>query len=247
MTVFAVSLLSGGLDSTVVTSYAARHIENLNALTFEYGQSNLKEIACAKRITSVMNINHRIIDISFVQSLSWYSSLTTPGDFQTPINRQTDEITTNIPITYVPLRNTIFLSLAAAALESEVLNEIENKQIDKSKVSAKLFMAPNSIDYSGYPDCRPEFFQSAKNTINLGSKLATEYDIPIEIVTPIIDKTKAEIIQMGIKLKSPINLTWSCYKDEEQPCNKCDSCILRSRGFSELGIADPSINTNQPQ
>tara|TARA_B100001245_G_scaffold23946_1_gene15727 strand:- start:170 stop:484 length:315 start_codon:yes stop_codon:yes gene_type:complete len=102
-------------------------------------------------------------------------------------------------------------------------------------------MAPNAIDYSGYPDCRPEFFKSAINTINLGSKLSTEYDVHIEIVTPIIDKTKAEIIQLGMKLHSPIELTWSCYDGGQKPCNQCDSCILRARGFAELGIKDPSF------
>ena len=102
-------------------------------------------------------------------------------------------------------------------------------------------MAPNAIDYSGYPDCRPEFFASAIKTINLGSKLSTEYDVDIEIVTPIIDKTKAEIIQMGIQLNSPIKFTWSCYGGGKMTCNHCDSCILRARGFHELGIQDPAL------
>ena len=241
MTSFGVSLLSGGLDSTIVTSYAVREIECLNAVTFKYGQTHVKEIDCAKNITTVLKINHKVIDISFVQNLSWYSSLTNPDDFTAPTKRPEKEIGENIPITYVPLRNTIFISLAAAALESDVLNAIENKKLDPSTISAKLFMAPNAIDYSGYPDCRPEFFESAINTINLGSKLSTEYDVHIEIVTPIIDKTKAEIIQLGMKLHSPIELTWSCYDGGQKPCNQCDSCILRARGFAELGIKDPSF------
>ena len=241
MTSFGVSLLSGGLDSTIVTSYAVREIECLNAVTFKYGQTHVKEIDCAKNITTVLKINHKVIDISFVQNLSWYSSLTNPDDFTASTKRPEKEIGENIPITYVPLRNTIFISLAAAALESDVLNAIENKNLDPSTISAKLFMAPNAIDYSGYPDCRPEFFESAINTINLGSKLSTEYDVHIEIVTPIIDKTKAEIIQLGMKLHSPIELTWSCYDGGQKPCNQCDSCILRARGFAELGIKDPSF------
>jgi 7-cyano-7-deazaguanine synthase len=241
VTSFGVSLLSGGLDSTIVTSYAVREIECLNAVTFKYGQTHVKEIDCAKNITTVLKINHKVIDISFVQNLSWYSSLTNPDDFKAPTKRSEKEIGENIPITYVPLRNTIFISLAAAALESNVLNAIENKKLDPSTISAKLFMAPNAIDYSGYPDCRPEFFKSAINTINLGSKLSTEYDVHIEIVTPIIDKTKAEIIQLGMKLHSPIELTWSCYDGGQKPCNQCDSCILRARGFAELGIKDPSF------
>jgi len=241
VTGFGVSLLSGGLDSTIVTSYATREVECLNAITFEYGQTHVREIDCAKNIASVLKINHKVIDISFVQNLSWYSSLTNPNEFKTPTKRPEKEISENIPITYVPLRNTIFLSLGAAALESEVLNAIENKQIDASTISAKLFMAPNAIDYSGYPDCRPEFFDSAINTINLGSKLSTEYNVNIEIVTPIIQKTKAEIIQWGMKLNSPIELTWSCYGAGNTPCNHCDSCILRARGFAELGIQDPTL------
>jgi len=242
---FGVSLLSGGLDSTIVTSYAAREIEYLNAITFNYGQTHVKEIDCAKNIASILKINHKIIDISFVRNLSWYSSLTNPDDFKTPTKRPEKEIGENIPITYVPLRNTIFISLAAAALESDVLNAIENKNLDPSTISAKLFMASNAIDYSGYPDCRPEFFESAINTINLGSKLSTEYDVHIEIVTPIIDKTKAEIIQLGTKLNSPIELTWSCYDGGQKPCHQCDSCILRAQGFAELGIKDPSLRDSK--
>jgi 7-cyano-7-deazaguanine synthase len=245
VTDFGVSLLSGGLDSTIVTSYAAREVECLNAITFKYGQTHVKEIDCAKNITSTLKINRKVIDISFVQHLSWYSSLTNPDDFKTPTKRPKNEISKKIPITYVPLRNTIFLSLGAAALESEVLNAIENENINPSNISAKLFMAPNAIDYSGYPDCRPEFFASALNTINLGSKLSTEYDVTIEIVTPIIHKTKAEIIQMGMELNSPIELTWSCYDGGQDPCNDCDSCILRARGFHELGINDPSLSDSK--
>lgn len=241
MTDFGVSLLSGGLDSTIVTSYAAKEVEFLNAITFNYGQTHVKEIECAKSITSVLKINHKVIDISFVQNLSWYSSLTNPDHFKTPTKRPVKEISENIPITYVPLRNTIFLSLAAAALESEVLNAIENEKKDSSSISAKVFMAPNAIDYSGYPDCRPEFFAAAIKTINLGSKLSTEHGVDIEIVTPIIDKTKAEIIQMGIELDSPIKLSWSCYDGGQTPCNHCDSCILRARGFNKLGIKDPAL------
>ena len=244
MTDFGVSLLSGGLDSTVVTSYAATKVTRLNALTFNYGQTHVKEIECATNITSTLNISHKVIDISFVQNLSWYSALTNPDEFKTPTDRPTKEISENIPITYVPLRNTIFLSLAAAALESEILNAIETNKLDTTNISAKVFMAPNAIDYSGYPDCRPEFFASAIKTINLGSKLSTEYDVDIEIVTPIIDKTKAEIIQMGIQLNSPIKFTWSCYGGGTMPCNHCDSCILRARGFQELGIQDPALRNS---
>ncbi len=245
MTVFGVSLLSGGLDSTIVTSYAAEEVDHLHAITFKYGQTHVKEIDCAKNITSALKINHKVIDISFVQNLSWYSSLTNPGKFKTPTQRPETGISENIPITYVPLRNTIFLSLGAAALESEVLNAIEEKHLDASTISAKLFMAPNAIDYSGYPDCRPEFFYSAINTVNLGSKLSTEYDVDIEIITPIIHKTKAEIIDLGMKLNSPIELTWSCYGAGETPCNYCDSCILRARGFAELGIQDPTLGNSK--
>ena len=139
------------------------------------------------------------------------------------------------------MRNTIFLSLAAAYLESRVLYAIEVEGADALEVAASVYMAPNALDYSGYPDCRPEFYESMRRTMELGSKLWTEYGVPIRIETPIIDLTKAEIATLGTRLGAPLEQTWSCYEGGEVPCGSCDSCILRARGFAEAGIPDPLL------
>jgi 7-cyano-7-deazaguanine synthase len=148
---------------------------------------------------------------------------------------------TSIPITYVPLRNTIFLSLAAAYLESQVLYAIEKDSVSPQDVEARIYMAPNAIDYSGYPDCRPEYFQKMTEALDYGSKLWTEYQIPIQVKTPIIELSKMEIVKLGLRLKAPLELTWSCYQGGEAPCGSCDSCLLRAKGFAEAGVLDPAL------
>ena len=139
------------------------------------------------------------------------------------------------------MRNTIFLSLSAAYLESRALYSIEVEGTDASDVSASVYMAPNALDYSGYPDCRPEFYENMRRTLELGSKLWSEYAVSIKIETPIIDLSKAEIAALGIRLGAPLEHTWSCYKGGELPCGLCDSCILRARGFAEADIPDPLL------
>jgi 7-cyano-7-deazaguanine synthase len=146
-----------------------------------------------------------------------------------------------IPITYVPLRNTFFITLAAAFVESQVLDLIEREQIAPSQVGASLFIAANAIDYSGYPDCRPEYYQQMSKALFLGSKLGTQYGIPINIETPIIGLSKAQIIKMGQALDAPLAYTWSCYEGGAFPCGKCDSCLLRASGFAQAGFVDPLL------
>ena len=158
-----------------------------------------------------------------------------------PTDRSSEEIGFGVPITYVPLRNTIFLSLAAAYLESRVLHAIEAEGVDPAAVTAAVYMAPNALDYSGYPDCRPEFYEAMKSALALGSKIWTEYQIPIEVETPIIDLSKAEIVALGMKLEAPLEYTWSCYEGRTAPCGSCDSCILRAKGFAEAGVLDPLL------
>ena len=238
---YGVTLLSGGLDSTTVTTYAKDRVDNMSAITFNYGQSHSKEVDCAVRIAGIMGIEHRLVDISFLSDVAWYSALTSPERFQVPSGRPSDEIGHAIPITYVPMRNTIFLSLAAAFLESRALYAIEVEGVDASDVAACIYMAPNALDYSGYPDCRPEFYESVMRTLELGSKLWTEYKVPIVVETPIIDLTKAEIVTLGVRLGAPLEHTWSCYEGREHPCGSCDSCILRARGFAGAGIPDPLL------
>ena len=241
MTSIAVTLLSGGLDSTTVTAYAKERNSQLTALTFDYGQNHSKEIESAKKIVSIMEIEHKLVEIPSLPNLASYSALINPDVFPIPLHTGIDEIGQNIPITYVPLRNTIFLSLAASFLESKVLQAIEIDGERSEHLSAYIYMAPNAIDYSGYPDCRPEYFECMKQALSLGSKMGTEYDIPIEISTPIISLSKVEIVRMGMKLNAPIEYTWSCYRGLEFPCSVCDSCILRAKGFEEAGTPDPLL------
>ena len=239
MTSFGVSLLSGGLDSTTVTAYARDRVDRLAALTFYYGQTHSKEVDCARLIARLLGVNHRLVDISFLGQVAWYSALTNPESFPIPRNRPDQEIGFGIPITYVPLRNTIFLALSAAYLESQALNAIEVEGLSHDRVEAYLYMAPNAIDYSGYPDCRPEHFETARRTLEYGSKLWTQYGVRIQVETPIIGLSKAEIAELGLRLEAPLEHTWSCYDGNELPCEGCDSCVLRARGFEEAGIPDP--------
>lgn len=238
---FGVALLSGGLDSTTVLAYAKDRVDHLSAITFHYGQTHSKEVDCAARIAALMEVEHKLLDISFLSDVAWYSALTNPDQFPTPLDRPKEQIGHGIPITYVPLRNTIFLSLAAAYLESRVLYAIEVEGIDASEVEALAYLGPNALDYSGYPDCRPEFYEKMRLTLEFGSKLWTEYQVPINIETPIIDLSKADIAILGMKLGAPLEHTWSCYEGGEIPCGSCDSCILRAKGFSEAGIPDPLL------
>ena len=238
----AVSLLSGGLDSSTVTTLAKKEVENVNALTFFYGQSHSKEIDCARVISRLLKIEHTLVDISFMEKISWYSALMNPEKFPIPDNRvDTGDIGFSIPITYVPLRNTIFVSLAASLLESNILNSIETHGENPENIEALIYMAPNAIDFSGYPDCRPEFYKTITETINLGSKIHTEYGIPFQIKTPIIDLSKADIARLAYELSVPIEETWSCYRGQSLPCGECDSCILREKGFKEAKLVDPLL------
>ena len=239
---YGLTLLSGGLDSTTVTAYALRQTGDLTALTFQYGQTHSKEVERAAEICQVMGIRHQLLDISFLRDVAWYSALTNPERFPVPEDRSTEQMGVSIPITYVPLRNTIFLSLAAAFLESQVLHGIEVEGILPQEIEARLYMAPNAIDYSGYPDCRPEYFTQMSQALNHGSKIWTEYQIPFRVETPIIDKSKADIVKMGLDLQAPLELTWSCYLGNATPCGSCDSCILRAKGFQEAGVPDPALN-----
>ncbi len=241
MITFGISLLSGGLDSTTVTAYAKNKCENLIALTFHYGQSHFKEAFCAQQVAKIMGVKHKIIDISSFGSVAWYSALTNPESYQIPQCSLGQNTESTVPITYVPLRNTIFLSLSAAYLESQILHAIEVEKFYAEEINAVIYTAPNAIDYSGYPDCRPEYFDQVCKTLNQGSKLGTQYQIPIKVQTPIIHLSKRNIVEMGIELQSPLYYTWSCYTGNDIPCGKCASCLLRSKGFQEAGVPDPLL------
>ena len=238
---YGVSLLSGGLDSTTVTALAKGKTDHLTALTFHYGQSHSKEVDCAAEVARSLGVTQELLDISFLGKVAWYSALTNPEQFPMPEDREASRMGNSIPITYVPLRNTIFLSLAAASLESQVLYAIEIEHVLPEDIQAYIYMAPNAIDYSGYPDCRPEFFQKMGESLGYGSKLWTEYHVPLQIEIPIIEMSKADIVRLAMELEAPLELTWSCYQGGEIPCGRCDSCILRASGFRAAGYPDPAV------
>jgi 7-cyano-7-deazaguanine synthase len=221
----AVVLLSGGLDSATTLAIAHSEGFQLFALTFEYGQRHQREIEAAKKVANALRaIEHRIIDIDLAQFGG--SALTDPI-IEVPKDRANLSNPDQIPPTYVPVRNTIFLSYALAW--AEVLGAFD------------IFMGVNTTDYSGYPDCRPEFIKAFEKTANLATAAAVEGKGQYRIHTPIINMTKAQIILTGIKLGVDYSLTHSCYDPDEhgRSCGRCDACRLRLKGFAEAGINDP--------
>ncbi|MCY4619104.1 MAG: 7-cyano-7-deazaguanine synthase QueC [Chloroflexi bacterium] len=235
-----VVLLSGGLDSTTVATQAVRDGYDLIAVTVHYGQLHSRELDAAATVAATLGLHQEVVDVSFFGRLAWYSALTNPERFAIPAERTPEEMATDIPITYVPMRNTFLLSLASAYLESHVLHVLEAKSASPESMRAALFIAANAIDYSGYPDCRPEFYRSLAETLRLGSKIGTQYGVPFKIETPLLQMTKAEIVRHAVRIGAPLDLTWSCYKGGPAPCGGCDSCLLRAKGFEEAGILDPA-------
>ncbi len=232
-----VILLSGGLDSTTVAAQVVRQGFELSAITVHYGQTHTREIDSARAVAQALGLDHRVVDVSFFKELAWYSALTQPDRFSIP---QEPEPGT-IPLTYVPLRNTFFLTMAAAFLESACLSAIETEGTKPSEMTATVFIAANAIDYSGYPDCRPEFYAAAAETLRLGSKLGTQYGLAMQVTTPLIALSKADIVRLAIEVGAPLEHTWSCYEGGSSPCGRCDSCRLRAKGFEEAGIDDPAL------
>jgi 7-cyano-7-deazaguanine synthase len=221
----AVVLLSGGLDSTTTLALAKSQGYALYALTFQYGQRHQLEIEAARRIALQFQVTqHKIFNVDL--SVFGGSALTT--DIKVPKDRDRYEISRDIPMTYVPARNTIFLSLALAWAEVLKVRDI--------------FIGVNALDYSGYPDCRPEFIQSFEQTANLGTRAGVEGE-KFKIHTPLINLNKGEIIQRGLALGVDYSLTRTCYDPSPvgKACGKCDACLLRLKGFAEAGIKDPAV------
>jgi 7-cyano-7-deazaguanine synthase len=212
----AIILLSGGLDSTVTLYIAKKQGYTPSALIFNYQQRHAKEIERAKRIAILNGIHYHVVPID----LSWVHSSLTDKKIPVPVNRNLKK--NDIPVTYVAGRNIIFLSYAASYAES--IGAI------------KIFIGAHIQDYSGYPDCRPRFLKSFQQAINLGIAKAG-----IEVVAPLINKSKKEIIKMGLALKVPFEYTWSCYSGGKIPCLTCDSCRFRIQAFKELGMTDPLL------
>ena len=214
---------------------------DVSAVTLIYGQTHERELASAVSVAGALGMRHRAIDVAFFKELAWYSALTSPDRFAIPTGRSAREMSAGIPMTYVPMRNTLFVTLGAALLESEALSAIEVAGTPADEIDATLFIAANALDYSGYPDCRPEYYAATQETLRLGSKLGTQYAAPIKLETPIIGLGKADIVRLGVELGAPIELTWSCYEGGVSPCGRCDSCLLRARGFAEAGVVDPAL------
>jgi 7-cyano-7-deazaguanine synthase len=225
----AVVLLSGGLDSSTVLALVQQQGYEVYALSFSYGQRHNVEIEAAKRIANSANVaEHAIIDID----LRGFGGSALTADIDVPKDRSENEINTGIPITYVPARNTIFLSFALA--KAEVLGSFD------------IFVGVNALDYSGYPDCRPEYVASFEAMANLATKASVEGEGVLKIHAPLIDQTKAEIIARGLELGVDYGQTISCYDPDTTgaACGGCDSCQLRKKGFTEAGVTDPTRYQN---
>lgn len=239
-------LLSGGLDSTTVAALAVREGFELLALTVDYGQTHRREIDAARLVAGELGLRHEVVEAPFFGQLAWYSALTTPDAHSPPEDRDPGEMAADIPITYVPLRNTFLLTLGAAFLESRALHAIERDGVAPADLTATLLIAANAIDYSGYPDCRPEYYRAAAEVLRLGSKLGTQYGVSIQISTPLIEMSKADIVRLGVEVGAPLERTWSCYRAGPAPCGACDSCVLRAKGFAEAGVVDPALGRPPP-
>ena len=190
----AVALISGGLDSAAAAALAQEDGWNVLGITVNYGQRHVKEILAAERVADALNIPWHVIEIPAFKDVASWSALTSPDRHEVPMGREIDEMSDGIPITYVPMRNTILMALASAHLESTVLRRLQR---DMPVERAGLVIGANAIDYSGYPDCRPEYYESLTQTLRLGSSIGTEHGINVELVTPVIGFTKADVIREG--------------------------------------------------
>ena len=221
----AVVLLSGGLDSTTTLAIARDAGYETYAMSFRYGQRHTVELQCAENVAKALDVKqHTIVDID----LRAFGASALTADIAVPKNRSDTEIADSIPVTYVPARNTIFLSYALAY--AEVL------------VADTIFIGATAVDYSGYPDCRPEYIEAYQTMANLATQAGVEGKTQLKIQTPLMDKTKAEIIEIGVTLGVDYSLTLSCYDPdaEGKACGGCDSCMHRKKGFREAGIPDPT-------
>jgi 7-cyano-7-deazaguanine synthase len=218
----AVILLSGGLDSSTVLYQAKADGCECYAISFDYQQRHRRELESARAIALSAQVKvHQVVNFDLTQ---WGGSALTDNQIELPIDRNLAEMSQNIPVTYVPARNTIFLSFALAYAET--------------LGAQRIYIGVNALDYSGYPDCRLDYIQAMQEVFRLGTKQGREGEA-IKIFTPLIELKKTEIIQLGNKLGVPWTQTWSCYSGGETACGVCDSCRLRLAAFDELGLKDP--------
>jgi len=220
----AVVLLSGGLDSATTAAVARAEGFAIHALSVDYGQRHRFELESANRVAEALGaVEHRIVAID----LAAFGGSALTADIDVPKDRPADEMSAGIPITYVPARNTVMLSLALGY--AEVIG------------AADIFIGVNAVDYSGYPDCRPEFIAAFEQVANLATKAGVEGTLKFHIHTPLIQLTKAEIIRRGVQLGVDYGLTHTCYSPDVNgiSCGRCDACQLRIKGFAEAGLSDP--------
>ena len=221
----AVILLSGGLDSSTILAYAKSKNFDLYAISFSYGQRHKFELEAAKKVANQFGVKqHQTMNID----LRAFGGSALTSEIEVPKGRTEEEMEGEIPVTYVPARNTIFLSFALAF--AEVIG------------SKDIFIGVNAVDYSGYPDCRPEYIAAFQTMANLATKTGVESEDRLTIHTPLIDLKKSEIVEMGLKLGVDYSITSTCYDPNEKglPCGVCDACVLRLKGFAELGVEDPA-------
>jgi len=220
----AVVLLSGGLDSAVTLAAAIKQGYRCSALTFVYGQRHVREVDCARELARSLGADKHIM-VKLDPILFAGSALT--GGAEVPGHRPIEELAAQIPATYVPARNTVFLALALAHAEQTGAFDI--------------FIGANAIDYSGYPDCRPEFMEAFEHLANIATKAGVSGRGRFKIHAPLMHKTKAEIVKLAVELGVDVGTTWSCYDPGPSgaPCKRCDACLIRRRAFDEAGIADP--------
>lgn len=220
----AIVLLSGGLDSTTALYLAkSQGFDEIYALTFEYGQKHDKELKSAIAVAKAAGVKeHKIVNLLLNQ---WKGCSLTDSDLEIgdgDINRS------DIPATYVPARNMVFLSVAASYADALGITDI--------------FIGVSEVDYSGYVDCREEFIKAMENAINLGTVLGAEKKQKITLHAPFMHLTKAEEVKLGVRLGVDFDLTWTCYRGDEHPCGTCDSCLLRAKAFAEAGVEDPTVS-----
>lgn len=219
----AIVLFSGGLDSTTCLYWALAQGYTCETLTVTYGQRHVREIKSAQKIAEKLHVKTHFIDVN----LPWLATSSLVDTAQPLPNLPLTEIEQHaIPSTYVPGRNLMFLSLAGSLLDS----------VDADTIIA----GPNAVDFSGYPDCTPEFYQAAADALNRGTKKGVTEGI--EVLAPLMYLSKTDIVRLAAQLHVPFELTWSCYAGGDKPCGKCDSCKLRAKGFAQAGVQDTSLN-----
>jgi 7-cyano-7-deazaguanine synthase len=222
----AVVLLSGGLDSATVLAIARQDGYDTCALSFRYGQRHMVELDAAARVASALGATRHVVADIDLRAVG--GSALTDDSLAVPHHRDAQDLGSDIPVTYVPARNTIFLSFALAWAET--------------LGSADIFIGVNALDYSGYPDCRPEYIAAYEQMAKLATRASVEGRDRLKVHTPLIQLTKAEIIRRGLALGVDYSITHSCYDPaDDRACGSCDSCLLRQRGFAELGLADPVL------